>query len=72
MPSANQIKRRCAGHIPISFVNLTYRFLCVILGNMSETNPKEKDPKEYELAVLVRDEKDLAAVSAFVRESGAN
>jgi ribosomal protein S6 len=37
---------------------------------MSETNIKEKDPKDYELAVLVRDEKDLAVVSAFVRESG--
>jgi ribosomal protein S6 len=35
---------------------------------MSEANQNEKDPKNYELAVLVREEGDLAAVAALVRE----
>jgi ribosomal protein S6 len=38
---------------------------------MSDINPKEKDPKDYELAVLVREEGDLAAVAALAREHSA-
>jgi ribosomal protein S6 len=37
---------------------------------MSETNPKEKDPKDYELAVLVKEEGDILPVAALVREQG--
>jgi ribosomal protein S6 len=56
------------GHIVVGFVKLTSHFSRVILYQMSDANPKEKDPKDYELAVLVKEEGDLTAVATLIRE----